>query len=277
MNELKYKIRKDLSKVDGGITIYRIEALKDFSDVKKGDLGGWIEKEDNLSQIGDCWVYDNACLFNNVVVKDNAQIHGNARIYDDVYIFDNARIYDNVFVEHNARIFGNATIRHDAYIWGNAKIYGDATIYNSAKVYYNAVVHGNAVIKDKVKVFGNAEIYGNAKVYDECIIYGEAVIRDYAFLYGNAEIGGNAIIKHKFEYIVCRNNWSSGRFFTYTHSNKMWKVGCFYGTGKELIKKAYEDSELSGKNYEATVKYVEELYSNIETALKEKKIIKYKN
>lgn len=47
--------------------------------------------------------------------------------------------------------------------------------------------------------------------------------------------------------------------------------------GKELIKKAYEDSELSGKNYEATVKYVEKLYSNIETALKEKKIIKYKN
>ena len=271
MDELKYKIRKDLSKVDGGITIYRIEALKDFSDVKKGDLGGWIEKEGNLSQIGDCWVYDNACLFNNVVVKNNAQIHGNARIYDDVYIFDNARIYDNVFVEQNARIFGNATIRHDAYILGNAKIYGDATIYNSAKVYYNAVVHGNAIIKDKVKVFGNAEIYGNAKVYDECIIYGEAVIRDYAFLYGNAEIGGDAIIKHKFEYIVCRNNWSSGRYFTYTHSNKMWKVGCFYGTGKELIKKAYEDSELSGKNYEATVKYVEKLYSNIETALKEKK------
>ena len=44
----------------------------------------------------------------------------------------------------------------------------------------------------------------------------------------------------------------------------MWKVGCFYGTGKELIKKAYEDSELSGKNYELTVKYIETLYKNIE-------------
>lgn len=39
----------------------------------------------------------------------------------------------------------------------------------------------------------------------------------------------------------------------------MWKVGCFYGSGKELIDKAYEDSELSGKCYEATVKYVEEI------------------
>lgn len=39
----------------------------------------------------------------------------------------------------------------------------------------------------------------------------------------------------------------------------MWKVGCFYGSGKKLIEKAYEDSELSGKCYEATVKYVEEI------------------
>lgn len=264
MDELKYKIRKDLSKVENGITIYRIEALKDFSDVNKGDLGGWIEKEDNLSQIGDCWVYDNACLFNDVAVKNNAQIHGNARIYDNAYIFDNARIFDNVLVENNARIFGNATIRHDVIIWGNPNIYGNATLHKSVKVYGDADVYGYATITDKVKVFGNARVYGNAKICDECIIYGDAILREYAFVYDKAEIGGDAIIKSKFDYIVCRNNWSSGRFFTYTHSNKMWKVGCFYGTGKELIKKAYEDSELRGKNYELTVKYVETLYKNIE-------------
>ena len=37
----------------------------------------------------------------------------------------------------------------------------------------------------------------------------------------------------------------------------MWKVGCFYGSGDELIKKAYADSELSGKCYEAIVRAVE--------------------
>lgn len=52
---------------------------------------------------------------------------------------------------------------------------------------------------------------------------------------------------------------SSGRYFTYTKSNKMWKVGCFYGTGQELIEKAYADSELSGKCYEAYVKLIKEL------------------
>lgn len=37
-------------------------------------------------------------------------------------------------------------------------------------------------------------------------------------------------------------------------SNKMWKVGCFFGTGDELIAKAYKDSELSGRCYEAVVR-----------------------
>ena len=39
----------------------------------------------------------------------------------------------------------------------------------------------------------------------------------------------------------------------------MWSVGCFYGSGEELIKKAYKDSEKSGREYERVVKYIEEI------------------
>ena len=42
----------------------------------------------------------------------------------------------------------------------------------------------------------------------------------------------------------------------------MWKVGCFYGTGKELIEKAYKDSERSGKEYERVVKYVNSILAD---------------
>ena len=42
----------------------------------------------------------------------------------------------------------------------------------------------------------------------------------------------------------------------------MWKTGCFHGTGKELIEKAYKDSELSGREYERVVKYVESILKN---------------
>ena len=82
---------------------------------------------------------------------------------------------------------------------------------------------------------------------------------DNLSVYGNAWVYGNA------DYIVFKNNWSSGRYFTYTKSNKMWRVGCFYGTGQELINKAYQDSEISGKHYEAYVEFVEKLEKLEET------------
>ena len=96
-------------------------------------------------------------------------------------------------------------------------------------------------------VYGNAEVSGNA------MVYGNARVS------GNAEVYGDARVTSQKDYIVFKNSWSSFRWFTYTKSNRMWKVGCFYGTGQELIEKAYKDSEKSGKCYEAYVNLVLEL------------------
>lgn len=134
-----------------GIELFRIKALISFSNVKKGELGGYVEKEENLSHSGNAWVY------------------------------------------------------------GNARVSGDAEVYGDARVY------------------GNAEVYGNARV---------SKLNDH---------------------IVFKNSWSSGRYFTYTRSNQKWRVGCFYGTSEELIKKAYQDSEDSGRHYEAYVNFVKTL------------------
>ena len=43
-----------------GKKLFRIKALVAFGNVEKGELGGFIEKEDNLSHDGDAWVYGNA-------------------------------------------------------------------------------------------------------------------------------------------------------------------------------------------------------------------------
>ena len=124
MKNKKYELLKDDAITSFGRTLYRIKATTDFGDVKKGELGGYIEKEENLSHLGNAWVSDDARV---------------------------------------------------------------------------------------------------------------------------SELG---------DVVVFKNHWSSGRYFTYTKSNKMWRVGCFYGTGAELIAKAYEDSEKSGKCYEAYVNLV---------------------
>lgn len=44
-------------------TLHRIKAVVEFGLVKVGDLGGWIEKEENLSHEGKAWVWGNAEVF----------------------------------------------------------------------------------------------------------------------------------------------------------------------------------------------------------------------
>ena len=105
----------------------------------------------------------------------------------------------------------------------------------------------------------NLDQSGDAWVSGDAQVYGNALVSGDAWVSGDAQVSGNALVKKTTDYIVLKNNWSSCRYFTYTLSNKIWRVGCFYGTGEELIKKAYADSELSGKCYEAAVRYVEAL------------------
>lgn len=57
-----------------GKTLYRIKALKSFSNVTKGDLGGYVQSDKNLSQIGNCWIYGNAKVFGKAVISGNARI-----------------------------------------------------------------------------------------------------------------------------------------------------------------------------------------------------------
>ena len=119
--------------------------------------------------------------------------------------------------------------------------------------------YGNAWVYDNACVFGNAWVYGNACVFDNAKVYGNSKVFGNALVFGNVEVCGDARINSQKDYIVFKNSWSSGRYFTYTKSNKMWRVGCFYGTGQELIEKAYADSEKSGNHYKAYVDFVEML------------------
>lgn len=81
----KYELTDETRKWYGH-TLHRIRALADFGDVEAGDLGGWIEKEENLSHDGNAWVYGNARVYDNACVYDDAWIYGNARVYGNAEI-----------------------------------------------------------------------------------------------------------------------------------------------------------------------------------------------
>ena len=75
----KYELTSE-TKVFLGKTLYRIKALVQFGNVNAGDLGGWIEKEENLSQSGNAWVYGNAEVYGDAEVYGNARVYGNAEV-----------------------------------------------------------------------------------------------------------------------------------------------------------------------------------------------------
>ncbi len=114
--------------------LYRIKALRDFHNVKKGDLGGYVESEHNLSHSGTCWIYE------------EAHVVGNAKVYEDARIRDKAWIYDD------AEVYGTATVRNQACVFGHGKVYDNADVSDHANVYQGA------------KVFKEARVFGRAKL-----------------------------------------------------------------------------------------------------------------
>ena len=72
-----------------GKKLFRIKALVAFGNVEKGELGGFIENEDNLSHAGDAWVFGDAQVFGN------AQVSGDARVFGDAWVSGDARVSGN--------------------------------------------------------------------------------------------------------------------------------------------------------------------------------------
>ena len=135
-----------------GHKLYIIQALRSFGNVKAGDLGGFIESEDNLSHHGNCWVYDNARVMDMSWVSCNARVSENAMVYGEGYVSGNAQVHGNARVFGVGQVHGNAQVYGDAQIWANAQVFGNAEVYENASVY--GIAH----------VYGNTHVCGNAHV-----------------------------------------------------------------------------------------------------------------
>ena len=67
-------------------TLHRIRAVVEFGLVKIGDLGGWIEKEENLSHDGKAWVWGNAEVCGDAEVWGNAKVCGDAEVFSASHV-----------------------------------------------------------------------------------------------------------------------------------------------------------------------------------------------
>ena len=84
------------------LVLHQIRALRDLHHeglgitINAGDLGGYIQSEDNLSHEGDCWI-SNGCV-----------VGGNAKVKDDVLVMGNILLFGNMTLEGDSFIIDNS-------------------------------------------------------------------------------------------------------------------------------------------------------------------------
>ena len=158
----------ELLDLDEATGLHRIRALRDIPryGVRAGDIGGLVAGPDNLSQDGDGWVFDNACVSDNGRVYDNACVFDNACVSGNGQISGNACVSGNGQISGNACVFGNGQISGNARVSGNGRVSGNARVSGDGRVSGNARVSGDGRVSGNARVFDNGRVSGNARVFD---------------------------------------------------------------------------------------------------------------
>ncbi|MBO7717918.1 hypothetical protein J6S37_00260 [Candidatus Saccharibacteria bacterium] len=169
------------------VTLYRIRALKDIEGVvRKGEVGGFVQFEENLSHEGNCWI------------DSNSKVMGKrSRICEDAQI-KNSVIDDGFDGEEGCRICGSAEVCSSLIDGGGVDISGEASIRESS--IDGGRIYGNAHIRDsRIFIVAGGVIYGNAQVIDSLICGEDISIHDNSKITNSriedaVSVRGNAVI-----------------------------------------------------------------------------------
>lgn len=152
--------------------VYRIRALKDFGDVKKGDLGGFVSSYDNLSQEDNCWIYDDAAVMDNAILEDNSSIHNMVIMCHDSIVCHNSKI------SKSCRIYGSTKIT-------NSTISGKSVLRNTNII--GSTING-VILSYKGRVWIEYSTIRGSLLLSESLIFNSKIISDRASIYQDSVI-----------------------------------------------------------------------------------------
>jgi hypothetical protein len=104
-------------------SLRRIQSLKDFSDVRKGDLGGYIDASSYLSHFGESWIYDDAIVRNSSAIIDDAIVTGKSIVANNSLCCDYATVSDSV-VGYSCSVSGAAHLSNKSEIFNQVDVFG---------------------------------------------------------------------------------------------------------------------------------------------------------
>lgn len=227
------------------IKLYRIQALKTFTKpggynpvVHVGELGGYVESEDNLSQEGSCWLFDKAR------VKDGGKVLDDAIVYDKCLVSKNSIIRGGSVVGGHCFIT-NQSVIIDSKLEGNVIVNGHSTVHSGAYLYGEIGV-------DQSDVGNLVNLIGRISVKKSRITAPIELSGDYEL---------NFDVSDSHSVIGYNVGMPGGRLFAIKNivASKVedkWSAGDFVGTGAELI-----DFIRDGDD-EQTINYVRSIVDN---------------
>lgn len=249
------------------ITLYQIRALKDFTCpfklspdtgildetfITKGTLGGWVQKEENLSQENGCWIFKEA------IVRDNARVEGNARVVGRSLVKDNAVVKgysclkDGSYVYDNAVLDGCTNMKGQVSIGGNSKTNGFVCIHGNSQVHGDSILDGDiylngTIVVDNAKITGVLHLCGQYRVAFN--VDGDKGVAAYRTTELIHKLHDHDEILNTSEYIISSTK------------EDIWVVKEFSGTGEEFIRYVEEKYPPSRDYYRNLVEFHKKQYN----------------
>lgn len=227
------------------IKLYRIQALKTFTKsggynpiIHVGELGGYVETEDNLSQEGNCWIFGDA------KVKDGGKVIDDAIVYDKCLVSKNSIVRGGSVVGGHCFIT-NQSVIIDSRLEGNVIVNGHSTVHSGAYLYGEIGV-------DQSDVGNLVNLIGRISVKKSRITAPIELSGDYEL---------NFDVSDPHSVIGYNVGMPGGRLFTIKNivASKVedkWSTGDFVGTGAELI------DFVSDSDDEQRINYVRSIVDN---------------
>lgn len=259
-NSRKYRILKDdfikvptfksciLPEGEMGIVeikLYRIQTLKTFTKLGKygpvihvGELGGYVETEDNLSQQGSCWIFD------------KAKIKDGGRVLDDAYV------YDNAMVSRNAIVRGRSVMRGYCFVT-NQSVIIDSTLEGNVIVTGHSIVHSGSYLYGEIEVDKSdigclVNLTGKISVKKSRITAPLELCGDYEI---NFDVGTpHSVIGYNIGMPL--GSLFNIKNIVASKVEDKWSACDFVGTGAELI------DFIQGSDDERTIDYIRSIVEN---------------
>ena len=297
--EKKYKLLEDETIEYNGRTLHRIQALKDFGNVKKGQKGGYIQSERNLSHEGNCWIHDDAMAMDDSKVLDNAMIFDNALMFDHATMYDNSSMFDKTSMYYCTTMYDDASMHNHASMHDHASMRDNASMRDFSSMHWNSSMRDNASMRDYATMRGhssmhddtsmrdcatmrdNTSMHNYASMHDHATMHDESEMRDYSKMYGYSRIARNSILfndvclrsaiedtilESNNEFIEFDSIGEYKRTIIYLKKEKLININnCFIGNVDELEEKVlrkYGDKETNYHDVIKTIRALEEGENN---------------